>query len=239
MRQPSTSGWPAAVVFDADGVLLDTAGHWRAAREALFSRHGRAFGPAENGESVGTGILGTGQALSRLLGDPELAADFGNQLLTLLSRDIVERPPSPLRGAVAIVAELRDHIPIGVASNSPRALLRTSLEGAGLSKAFDVVVGVDDVAEAKPAPDLYLAACSGLGSAPERCLAIEDSPTGTAAARAAGLYVIGMPSVSGCELDADEIVGSLDDPDLRVRLGLPLERPARGGGAWPPDRRRT
>lgn len=228
-RQPASTHCPAAVVFDADGVLLDTEGHWQAARHALFVHHGRAFGPAENRQTVGTGISGTGRALSRLLGHPELADDLSDQLLALLSERIAEQPPIPLPGALALVCELHGYLPIGVASNSPRALLGTSLECVGLEAAFDVVIGADEVAMAKPEPDIYLAACRRLDAAPEQSVAIEDSPTGTAAARGAGLYVIGVSSTPGCELDADQTADSLNDAHLRASLGLPYEireRPA-------------
>lgn len=221
---------PAAVVFDADGVLFDTAGHWREARRMLFIRHGRDFGPAENRETVGTGVGGTGRALSGLLGHPELADELSDQLFALLSEHLTAQPPGLLPGALALVGELRGRVPIGVASNSPRALLATSLDSTGLKAAFDAVVGADEVTETKPAPDLYLAACRRLGAAPQRCVAVEDSPTGTTAARLAGLHVVGVPSVPGCELDADEIVESLGAPRLRVRLGLPSQAPVHTKG---------
>lgn len=217
---------PVAVVFDADGVLFDTAGHWREARRTLFIRHGRDFGQAENRETVGTGVDGTGRALSGLLGHPELADDLSDQLFTLLSEHLTAQPPSLLPGALDLVGELRGRMPIGVASNSPRALLALSLDSTGLKTAFDAVVGADEVTETKPAPDLYLAACRRLGAAPQRCVAVEDSPTGTTAARRAGLHVVGLRSFPGCDLDADEIVESLDAPRLRARLGLPSEAPA-------------
>ena len=76
------------------------------------------------------------------------------------------------------------------------------------------MIGVEDVAEPKPAPDLYLRACELLGAAPARSLALEDSPPGVAAARAAGLYVVGVPSVAGVELEADAVFGSLADPGV-------------------------
>lgn len=220
---PVSFHWPEAVVFDADGVLFDTAGHWREARRTLFVRHGRNFGSAEHRETLGTGINGTGRALSDLLGRPELAVDLSDQLFALLSGHIAANPPSLLPGAFGLVGELRRHMPIGVASNSPRELLDTSLAGTDLRTAFDAVLGADEVTEAKPAPDLYLAACRRLGAVPQRCVAVEDSPTGTAAARRAGLYVVGVPSVPDCGLGAHETAGSLDEPGLRATLGLSPE----------------
>jgi beta-phosphoglucomutase-like phosphatase (HAD superfamily) len=78
-----------------------------------------------------------------------------------------------------------------------------------------VVLGVDDARRPKPDAEIYLAACERLGGTPSRSIALEDSPTGVAAARAAGLCVIGMPSYDGVKLGADEVMGSLADPVVR------------------------
>jgi beta-phosphoglucomutase-like phosphatase (HAD superfamily) len=81
-----------------------------------------------------------------------------------------------------------------------------------------VVLGVDDVARPKPAPDLYLAACAGLGVAPADAIALEDSPPGVMSARAAGLRVIGIPSIPGVTLPADLVAASLADPAVQAAL---------------------
>jgi beta-phosphoglucomutase-like phosphatase (HAD superfamily) len=116
------------------------------------------------------------------------------------------------------VEELRGTVPIGIASNSPRALVEAALDAAGLDGPFDVILGVDDVRRPKPDAEIYLAACERLGGAPSRFIALEDSPTGVAAAHAAGLYVIGVPFYPGVELDADEVTGSLADPAVRKAI---------------------
>lgn len=144
--KPVSSPWPGAVVFDADGVLFDTAGHWRAARRALFAHHRRHFGAAEHRKTVGTGIGGTGRALADALGRPELAGELGDRLFALLSEQHTANPPGTLPGVLALGGELRGRVPIGVASNSPRALLDTSLDSTGLKAAFDAVVGADETA---------------------------------------------------------------------------------------------
>ena len=86
---------------------------------------------------------------------------------------------------------------------------------------FDAVVAGDDVAEPKPAPDVYLRACDLLGVEPSETIAFEDSPTGVAAARAAGLHVVGIPSYPGVELDAHSLAASLGDAAVKALLGLP------------------
>jgi beta-phosphoglucomutase-like phosphatase (HAD superfamily) len=82
------------------------------------------------------------------------------------------------------------------------------------------VVGADEVSEGKPAPDLYLAASERLGVSPGESVAVEDSPSGVAAARAAGLYVIGIPSLADMKLEADMTADSLDDTAVREKLGV-------------------
>ncbi|HEV2593067.1 MAG TPA: HAD family hydrolase, partial [Gaiellaceae bacterium] len=107
--------------------------------------------------------------------------------------------------ADVLVAALRGRIPIGVASNSSRELVETALRGAGLGE-FDAIVAAEDVAVAKPAPDAYLEACRRLGVEPGRAAAIEDSPAGAAAAKAAGMLVIGLDPTGTVKLDAADIV---------------------------------
>lgn len=211
---------PAAVVFDADGVLVDTEGAWAAARAALFARHGRPFGAGEHEATLGTGVAGTGAMLSRLLGQPAAAAELGDEMSTLLVAQVSNAPVRPLAGALALVRDLKGRLPLAVASNSPRALLAKTLQAAGLAGRFDVVIGADEVRRPKPAPDLYLTAVQRLGTQPADSIAVEDSPAGVAAARAAGLYVIGVRSAAGVDLAADEVAQSLDDPALRHNLGL-------------------
>jgi len=212
----------AAVVFDADGVLVDTQPAWAAARRALFNKHGRQFGDAEHRQTLGTGIAGTAETLAARLGEPDQAGDLRDELISLLIEEVSETPPRSLPGAIELLDELRGELPTAVASNSPRVLLERSLKAARLDGLFDAVLGVDDVAHAKPAPDLYLAAVKRLDAAPKQTVAVEDSPTGLTSARRAGLSVIAVQSHAHVSLDGDLVVESLDDPRVRARL-----RPAR------------
>jgi HAD superfamily hydrolase (TIGR01509 family) len=126
-------------------------------------------------------------------------------------------------GARELLRELRSRgMPIGLVSNSPIAFVRRSLEIVGFHDSFDVVVSAHETAAPKPAPDPYLEACRRLGvEAGPRVIALEDSPTGVAAARAAGLTVIGIPSVEGVALDeAHEIAADLRDDVVHRRLVL-------------------
>ena len=117
--------------------------------------------------------------------------------------------------------EVKGRVPVAVASNTPHRLVLGALSCAGMDRHFEVVVTADQVPEPKPSPDVYLRACELLGARPPCSIALEDSPTGIAAARAAGMYVIGIPSFPGVRLDAADLVGdSLDDPRVRSALGL-------------------
>jgi beta-phosphoglucomutase-like phosphatase (HAD superfamily) len=95
-----------------------------------------------------------------------------------------------------------------------------ALARSGLDGAFDAIVVGDEVARPKPAPDVYIAVAGALGADPAACVALEDSATGVAAARAAGMRVVGVPSVPGVVLDADVVAGSLEDPAVWSALGL-------------------
>ena len=113
-------------------------------------------------------------------------------------------------------------MPVAVASNSQREFVERTLGGAGLLDGrFAAVVSVEDVVRPKPAPDIYLEACRRLGAEPRECAALEDSPTGVAAAVSAGMYVVGVPYFAdGLLPGSDLLVDSLADPAVATALGL-------------------
>ncbi len=209
----------AAVVFDCDGVLLDTETHWSAAEDALFIRYGKVFDADAKREMLGTSFGASAMILERLLAQPGRAAELGDELVELVT-DSMSSDAKPLPGVAELIEELIEHLPIAVASNTSRSLLTAALDSAGLLGAFDAIVAGDDVAEPKPAPDIYLRACDLLEVEPSETIAFEDSPSGVTAARAAGLHVIGIPSFPGVELDAHGFAPSLGDAAVRALLGL-------------------
>jgi HAD superfamily hydrolase (TIGR01509 family) len=206
------------VVFDNDGLLLDTEPCWTRAEEALFARYSTRFDLAAKRALVGTSPETSVPILERLLP----GAGPGEQLSTALYEMAlaeIATGAAPRPGAVDLVSELRAAgVPLAVASNSPRSHLLAGLRKVGLTAAFAVVLGVDDVTNPKPAPDLYLAACAGLNVAPQDAIALEDSPPGVAAAQAAGLWVIGIPSVPGVTLAADMSAVSLAERAVHLAL---------------------
>lgn len=212
---------PAAVVFDNDGLTLDTEQAWTRAEELLFRRHGSAFTDDHKRDLLGSSRPVAAAKLEGHLRRPGAGLALVDELFVLVMSELDHGAP-PMPGAVELIRALRAAgTPVGLASNSARAFVDKALAVAGLEGLFDVTVAGDEVAQAKPAPDGYLAAAAALGADPAACVALEDSRTGVAAARAAGMTVIGVPSFPGVVLDgADLVAESLHDPRVAAALGL-------------------
>jgi HAD superfamily hydrolase (TIGR01509 family) len=213
---------PDAVLFDNDGLLLDTESVWTRAEVDLFARRGTEFTLGDKRELVGTSAAIAGAVLERRLDEPGRAAELIEELNALVVAEL-ERGVEAMVGARELLLALRERgTPIGLVSNSPLVFVRRSLEIVGFAESFDVVLSAHEVAAPKPAPDPYLEACRRLGVEPgPGVVALEDSPTGVAAARAAGLTVIGVPSIEGFALDeAHHIAESLLDDVIGRRLQL-------------------
>ncbi|MFJ3954075.1 HAD family hydrolase [Streptomyces libani] len=202
-----------AVVFDCDGLLVDTEPCWTVAETALFAAHGHTFGPEQKALVIGRTVEAAGEAMAHYFGRPGAGAELATELLARVRKELAHGAAA-LPGAAELVRACRAAVPIAVASNSPRELLDTALESAGLAAYITHSFAADEVRSPKPAPDLYLTACEALGAAPERSVAFEDSATGISAARAAGLSVAVVPSLPGTDLDHDWLGAGLDDPEL-------------------------
>lgn len=213
---------PVAVVFDNDGLLLDTESVWSRAEQDLFERRGLEFTPANKRELVGTSAEIAGGILERRLGEPGRAESLIEELNELVVAELEHGVEAMVGARDLLYALKRRGTPIGLVSNSPLVFVRRSLEIVGFQESFDVVISAHEVSAPKPAPDPYLEACRRLGVEPgPDVVALEDSPTGVAAARAAGLTVIGVPSLDGIELaEAHEIAESLRDEVVARRLVL-------------------
>jgi HAD superfamily hydrolase (TIGR01509 family) len=213
---------PEAVIFDNDGLLLDTESVWTRAEQDLFERRGTAFTPADKHELVGTSAEIAGAVLERRLGESGRAAELIEELNALVVAEL-EHGVEAMIGARELLHTLRRRgTPVGLVSNSPLAFVVRSLELVGFEDHFDVVLSAHEVAAPKPAPDPYLEACRRLGVEPgPDVVALEDSPTGVAAARAAGLTVIGVPSIDGVALEeAHHLAESLLDKVVVHRLAI-------------------
>ena len=208
---------PQAVLFDNDGLLLDTELLWSRAEAVLFEQHGLTFTLDHKRELIGTSGRTSEAIIERQLGRPGDGPVIMAQLHDMVMEEAL-RGVEPMPGAVELLDAL-DGTPVGVASNSQRQFVERTLEVAGLRDRFDCVLSSQDVARPKPAPDIYVELARALGADPRACVALEDSPTGVAAARAAGTFVIGVPSLEGVVLDeADLVADSLADPRVLARL---------------------
>jgi HAD superfamily hydrolase (TIGR01509 family) len=212
---------PAAVLFDNDGLLLDTESAWTRAEQTLFERRGVEFTIRDKHDLVGTSAQIAGDILARRLDEPGRAAELIAELDVIVYGEL-ENGVEAMVGAREIVAALHERgVPMALVSNSPQAFIERALELVGMGGEFGAIVSGHEVPAPKPAPDPYLHACRALGVEPSAAVALEDSPTGVAAARAAGLKVIGIPSVPGVTLgEADVTVSSLEDEGLLSHLGL-------------------
>jgi HAD superfamily hydrolase (TIGR01509 family) len=213
---------PAAVIFDNDGLTLDTEHTWTRAEAALYARYGVRFTLDHKREMLGTSGAKSALLMEGHLGQPGRGRELQRELRTLVHDELDGAGVTPMPGARELIAALREReIPLGLATNSGREFATRALRGAGLLERFDAVVSAEDVARPKPAPDVYLAAAAALGAEPGECVALEDSETGVAAARAAGMTVVGVPSFPGIDLaDADLVASSLADSEVWALLGL-------------------
>jgi len=183
-----------AVIFDMDGVLVDTETADFQAWQELFDAHGHALSLEEYCDHAGQ--YGSWDRLYALLSDgcgrspADLHADRGPRFQALVAERLRPEPALTRLLAEIRAAELRS----GVATASDREWVEYLLAGIGLEAEFHAVVTGDDVARRKPAPDAYLAVVEALGVAPAACVALEDSRTGIEAARSAGLRVVAVPN---------------------------------------------
>ncbi|MFN8619969.1 MAG: HAD family phosphatase [Chloroflexota bacterium] len=199
------------VLLDLDGTLVDTEKLWLLAKQRMFARYGTAFEHADHLAVFGRDDQYTGAYLTRRFGLPEERTEAIRVEYLALVGEVFSEGVDLRPGTLELLRTIKGVVPVGLASNTKRELVDIVLDRAGLLPWLDTVT-TSDGRRPKPAPDIYLAACVSLGVTPEEAVAIEDSPTGIAAARAAGLTCIAVPSESHEGLDAaDHIVGSLLD----------------------------
>ena len=214
MSNPTTTpvrlpGAYLAVVCDLDGLLVQTEKLWSAAKDTLFSRHGVAYSDADHLAVFGTSDVFTAQYFTRRFGAPPEAMDAIRDEYMEIASDLFTGGVEISLGAIELVERLSGSVPLALASNTRRPQVSIILASTPFAERFDAIVTGDD-GTPKPAPDLYRLACSRLGVDPVDAVALEDSPTGVAAAKAAGLTVIGVPSHPDEQLaQADIVVGSL------------------------------
>ena len=182
----------AAVVFDLDGVLVDSEPVWERVRRRVVAEHGGRWADDAQRRLMGMSTPEWARYLGEELG-VGLPPDDVVALVVGRMADSYRQDLPLLPGAAATVRALAARWPLGLASSSPRTLIDAVLRAAGLDGAFAVTLSTEEVTRGKPAPDVYLAVAERLGVPPARCAAVEDSSNGLRSAAAAGMQVIAVP----------------------------------------------
>jgi HAD superfamily hydrolase (TIGR01509 family) len=182
-----------AVVFDMDGVLLDSEHVWDAAREQLVSERGGRWHDQAQRDMMGMSSPEWSRYMHDRIGVPGTPEEISRDVVRRLEKHYRERLPV-VPGAREAVERLAEHWPLGLASSSNRELIDLALDLLGVAGAFAATVSSEEVARGKPAPDVYLEAARRLHVDPAAAAAVEDSHNGILAAKAAGMRVIAIPN---------------------------------------------
>jgi HAD superfamily hydrolase (TIGR01509 family) len=206
-----------AVVFDLDGIILDTEELWNEVREGLArERDGRWSGSAQ-ADMMGMSSTEWSRYMHEVVGLEESPEEINREVVRRMLERYAERLPL-IDGAVEAVRRLADGWPLGLASSSNRELIDRALEVSGLAPCFRATVSSEEVARGKPAPDVYLEAARRLAVPSEACAAVEDSASGLRSAHAADMRVVAIPNAAFPPPDdalalADVVLGSISELD--------------------------
>ena len=182
-----------AVIFDLDGVLLDSEQVWDEAREQLAKERGGSWHENAQRDMMGMSSPEWSSYMHDEIGLPEPPEEISREVVERLTKLYREHLPV-VPGACEAVERLAARWPLGLASSSNRELIDLALELLGVADLFQATVSSEEVPCGKPAPDVYLEAACKLGVGPDQAAAIEDSENGIRAARAAGMHVIAIPN---------------------------------------------
>jgi HAD superfamily hydrolase (TIGR01509 family) len=182
-----------AVIFDLDGVLLDSEQVWDEAREQLAKERGGRWHENAQRDMMGMSSLEWSRYMHDVIGLPEPPEEISREVVERMAKLYREHLPV-VPGAREAVERLAARWPLGLASSSNRELIDLALELLGVKHLFKATVSSEEVTRGKPAPDVYLEAARRLGVDPTHAAAIEDSENGIRAAKAAGMRVIAIPN---------------------------------------------
>jgi HAD superfamily hydrolase (TIGR01509 family) len=209
-----------AVVFDLDGVLLDTEQVWDEVREGYVRERGGRYDADVQRAMMGMSSPEWSRFLHETAGVPDPPDEINAEVVRRMVARYRERLPL-VPGAREAVERTAAAWPLGLASSSNRPLIDAALELAGLAGFFRATVSSEEVTRGKPAPDVYLEAARRLGVPAERCAAVEDSHSGIRSAKAAGMRVLAIPNPhyppdEGALAEADVVLASIGElrPDL-------------------------
>ena len=230
----SDEAGPDAVVFDLDGVLVDSEPAWDAARRGVVAEAGGRWREGATRAMMGMSSPEWSRYLQRELGAQLDPAEINERVVARLLAEYESNGAPMLPGAADAVGELAARWPLGLASSANRSVIEAVLTAAGLRDRFAAIVSAEDVARGKPAGDVYLATAAALGVEPARAVAVEDSSNGIRAGAAAGLAVIAVPNAhfpptrEALEL-ASVVIGSLRELTPTTVQRAAGERPAAPG----------
>ncbi|SCG58985.1 HAD family hydrolase [Micromonospora humi] len=214
-----------AVLFDLDGVIVDSEPVWEEVRRAYVAAHGGTWQPDTQRRLMGMSTGEWAGYLSGELGVDRSAEQVATEVVAEMARRYAERVPL-IDGADAVVRGVAARWPLGLASSSPTRLIAAALDATGLAVAFGATLSTEETARGKPAPDVWLAVAARLGVDPARCVAVEDSSNGVRSAAAAGCRVVAVPHGSypldpDAEALAAVLLPSIDalTPELLDGLG--------------------
>jgi HAD superfamily hydrolase (TIGR01509 family) len=182
-----------AVVFDLDGLILDTEELWNQVREGLARERGGRWNDRAQEDMMGMSSKEWSRYMHDVIGLSEPPDEILRRVLTRMLERYEEHLPL-VDGAVEAVQRLATRWPLGLASSSNRELIDKALELSGLASTFRATVSSEEVERGKPAPDVYLEAARRLEVDPRDCAAIEDSASGIRSAHAAEMFVVAIPN---------------------------------------------
>jgi HAD superfamily hydrolase (TIGR01509 family) len=182
-----------AVVFDLDGVIVDSEHVWDEVREELARERGGRWHERAQTDMMGMSAPEWSRYMHDVIGLPESPAEIDDEVVARMLDRYGEGLPL-IDGAVDAVHRLAASFRLALASSSNRRVIDSVLDAAGLTPSFEATVSSEEVERGKPAPDVFLEAARRLGVRPEACAAVEDSGNGIRAAHAAGMRVIAIPN---------------------------------------------
>ena len=182
-----------AVVFDLDGVLVDSEHVWDEVREELARERGGRWHERAQADMMGMSSTEWARYMHDVIGLAEPPEEINAEVVRRMQERYAAELPL-IDGAIGAVRRLAETFRLGLASSSNRPLIDAVLASTGLGELFEVTVSSEEVPRGKPAPDVYLEATRRLGIPPERAAAVEDSANGIRSAHAAGLRVIAIPN---------------------------------------------
>jgi HAD superfamily hydrolase (TIGR01509 family) len=182
-----------AVIFDLDGVIVDSEQVWDRVRRGFVQAHGGTWREDSSRHMMGLSTREWAHYLTADLGVQLSDDEVAGQVIAEMKADYDRNLPL-IPGAAAVVRELSASWPLAVASGSPLSLIEAVLDGASIRGAFQILLSCDEVPAGKPAPDVYLEAARRLKVSIQRCAVVEDSSNGIKSAAAAGASIIAIPN---------------------------------------------